>query len=78
MKLKTRLYFGFEDEPLNNATILSYWQYIGGLGLFQGLYRLLDEDLKKVIAFLEELEKSGEDPRELIQRRLLGKTQEIQ
>ena len=78
VKLKTRLYFGFEDEALNNATLLSYWQYIGGLELFKGLYRLLDEDLKKVITFLEEVERSGGDPRELVQRRLLSKTQDIQ
>jgi predicted aminopeptidase len=77
-KLKTRLYFGFEDEALNNAILLSYWQYIGGLELFNGLYHLLDEDLSKMIAFLKEVHRSGEDPRELVQRRLLGKPDDIQ
>ncbi len=78
VKLKTRLYFGFEDEGLNNAVLLSYWQYIGELGLFKGLYHMLDEDLGKMIAFLKEVERSGGDPRELVQRRLLGKTIDIQ
>ncbi len=78
VKLKTRLYFGFEDEGLNNAVLLSYWQYIGELDLFKGLYHMLDEDLGKMIAFLKEVERSGGDPRELVQRRLLGKTIDIQ
>jgi predicted aminopeptidase len=78
VKLKTRLYFGFEDEGLNNAVLLSYWQYIGELELFKELYHMLDEDLGKMIAFLKEVERSGGDPRELVQRRLLGKTTGIQ
>jgi predicted aminopeptidase len=78
VKLKTRLYFGFEDEGLNNAVLLSYWQYIGELELFKELYHILDEDLGKMIAFLKEVERSGGDPRELVQRRLLGKTTDIQ
>jgi predicted aminopeptidase len=78
VKFRTRLYFGFEDEALNNATLLSYWQYIGGLELFKELYHLLDEDLKKVTAFLEQVERTEGDPRELVQRRLLGETQDIQ
>jgi predicted aminopeptidase len=78
VKLKTRLYFGFEDEGLNNAVLLSYWQYIGELDLFKGLYHMLDEDLGKMIAFLKEVERSGGDPRELVQRRLLDKTIDIQ
>ena len=77
VKLKTRLYFGFEDEGLNNAILLSYWQYIGGLELFRGLYHSLDEDLGKMIAFLKEVKRSGGDPRELVQRQLLGKTIDI-
>jgi predicted aminopeptidase len=77
-KLKTRLYLGFEDEALNNAILLSYWQYIGGLELFNGLYHLLDEDLSKMIAFLKEVQRSGEDPRDLVQRRLLEKPYDIQ
>ena len=78
VKLKTGLYLGFEDEALNNAILLSYWQYIGGLELFNGLYHLLDEDLGKMIAFLKEVQRSGEDPRDLIQRRLLEKPDDIQ
>ncbi len=73
VKFKTRLYFGFEDEALNNATLLSYWQYAGGLELFKGLHHSLHEDLRKVIAFLKEVERLRRDPRELVQRRLLGK-----
>jgi len=78
VKLKTRLYFGFEDERLNNAILLSYWQYVGGLELFKELYHLLDEDLRKTIGFLKEVERLGGDPRELVQRRLLDKTIDIQ
>ncbi len=69
-KLKTPLYLGFKDEELNNAILLSYWQYIGELELFKGLYKSLGEDLWKMIAFLKDVERSGEDPRELVERRL--------
>jgi predicted aminopeptidase len=75
VKLKTPYYLGFEDEELNNAVLLSYWQYIGGLELFEGLYHCLGEDLGKMIAFLKDVERSGEDPRELVQRRLHGQNQ---
>ncbi len=78
VKLKTRLYFGFEDEGLNNAVLLSYWQYIGELGLFKGLYHTLNEDLGKMITFLKEVERSGGDPRELVRRRVSVKTIDIQ
>ena len=72
VKLKTPLFLGFQDEGLNNAVLLSYWQYIGGLELFKGLYDCLGEDLGKIIAFLKDVEMSGEDPRELVQQRLHG------
>ena len=78
VKLKTPLYLGFEDEGLNNAVLLSYWQYIGGLELFKELYHCLDEDLGKMIAFLKDVERSGEDPRELVERRLRGQTPDVQ
>ena len=71
-KLKTPLYLGFEDEKLNNAVLLSYWQYIGGLELFKGLYNSLGEDLGKVMVFLKDVERAGGDPRELLKRRLHG------
>jgi predicted aminopeptidase len=70
VKLKTPLYLVFQDEELNNAVLLSYWQYIGELELFKGLYKSLGEDLRKTIAFLKDVERSGEDPRELVERRL--------
>ncbi len=72
MKLKTPLYYGFKDEELNNAVLRSYWQYIGGLELFKGLYNNQGEDLGKMILFLKDVERSGGDPRELVQRRLHG------
>ena len=72
VKLKTPLYLGFEDEELNNAVLLSYWQYIGRLELFKDLYRYLGEDLGRMMAFLKDIEGSGEDPWELVQRRLWG------
>ncbi len=75
VKLKTPLYHGFEDEELNNAVLLSYWQYIGGLELFKGLYNNLGKDLRKMIAFLKDVERSGEDPRELLQWRIHGQNQ---
>jgi len=68
VKFKTPLYLGFEDEELNNAILLSYWQYIGGLKLFKGLHHALGDDWGKMIAFLKEVEKSGEDPRESVER----------
>ncbi len=74
-KLKTPLYLGFEDEGLNNAVLLSYWQYIGGLELFKELYHCLGQDLGRMNAFLKDVERSGEDPRELVQRRLHGGNQ---
>ena len=70
VKLKTPLYYGFKDEELNNAVLLPYWQYIGGLELFKGLYKNLGEDLRNMIAFLKDVERSDEDPRELLERRL--------
>jgi predicted aminopeptidase len=68
--LKTQLYFGFEDEGLNNAVILSYRQYIGEIELFKELYHCLGSDLGRVMAFLKDVERSGKDPREMVQRRL--------
>lgn len=75
VKLKTPYYLGFEDEELNNAVLLSYWQYLGGLELFEGLYHSLGEDLAKMMAFLKNVERSGEDPRELVRRHLHGQNQ---
>ena len=77
-RLKTPLYLGFGDERLNNAVLLSYWQYIGELELFNELYRELTEDLGSMIAFLKDVESSEGDPRELVQRQLLGKAQDVQ
>jgi len=71
-ELKTPLYIGFEDEGLNNAVLLSYWQYIGKLELFKDLYLCLGEDLGRMMAFLKDVERSGEDPWKLVQRRLWG------
>jgi predicted aminopeptidase len=68
VKLKTPLYQGFEHEGLNNANILSYWQYVGGLEPFKELHQALGDDLGRMVAFLKEVEKSGEDPRQLMQR----------
>ena len=42
----------------------------GIVELFKGLYKSLGEDLRKMIAFLKNVERSGEDPRELVERRL--------
>jgi predicted aminopeptidase len=72
VRLKTPLYLGFEDERLNNAVLLAYWQYIGKLELFKDLYLCLGEDLGRMMAFLKDVEGSGEDPWELVQRRLYG------
>lgn len=72
-KLKTPLYFGFEDEELNNAVLLSYWQYIGQLELFRELHRRLGEDLGKMLTFLKDVERSGEDPWKSVQRRHYGR-----
>lgn len=65
-RLKTPLYLGFGEEVLNNAVLLSYWQYIGELELFNELYHELGEDLGSMIAFLKDVESSGRDPRELL------------
>ncbi|UCD71966.1 MAG: aminopeptidase [Syntrophobacterales bacterium] len=72
VKLKTPLYLSFEDEGLNNAVLLSYWQYVGRLGVFKGLYNSLGEDLGEMVAFLKDVKRSGEDPMEFVQRRLHG------
>jgi predicted aminopeptidase len=71
-KLKTPLYLGFVDEELNNAVLLSYWQYIGQLELFNELHRRLGEDLGKMLAFLKDVERSGEDPWKSLRSRLHG------
>jgi predicted aminopeptidase len=73
--LKTPLYLGFGDEGLNNAVLLSYRQYIGDIELFKELHHCLGHDLGRVMAFLKDVERSGEDPRELVQRRLHGENQ---
>lgn len=73
--LKTQFYLGFEDEGLNNAVLLSYRQYIGEVELFKELYHCLGNDLGRVMAFLEDLQGSGEDPREMVQRRVHGGNQ---
>ena len=75
VKLKSPYYLGFEVEELNNAVLLSYWQYIGGLELFEGLYHSLGEDLGKMMVFLKNVERSEEDPRNLVRRQLHGQNQ---
>lgn len=75
-QLKTPLYLRFGEEGLNNAVLLSYWQYIGGLELFNELYHELSEDLGSTIAFLKEVGSSGGNPRELVQRQVLGKARD--
>lgn len=71
-QLKTPLYLGFEEERFNNAVLLSYWQYIGGLELFNEFYQVLNEDLGRMVAFLKEVEKSGKDPGVSVERLIKG------
>jgi len=68
VQFKTDCYINFEKIDLNNAVLLAYRRYIHGLETFETLYEQLGRDLKRVIEFLKEIQKSGEEPSSFLER----------
>ncbi len=55
---KTNRFFNFDDEPVNNAMLLSYGLYHRNFCLFERVYDEQDKDLKKFVTFFVELSKT--------------------
>jgi len=68
VQFKTDCCINFEKIDLNNAVLLAYRRYIHGLETFETLYEHLGRDLKRVIEFLKEIPKLGEDPSSFLER----------
>ncbi len=67
--LKTDLYLGFEAVKLNNAAVLAFARYVADIEQIERVYERLDKNLRKTVAFLEEIEKSGvTDPQTFLAR----------
>lgn len=60
-KLQTHIFDGFVKETLNNASLLTYETYFYDLSDFEKLYRIEDQDFRKVLSYCKTLQDS-EDP----------------
>lgn len=64
-KLKTRNYYKFEKEKMNNARLGLYKTYMENLNDFEILYQKLNKDLLKFIEVIKTLEKSDNPEEDL-------------
>ena len=65
---KTESYKNFEKVEINNAVLLAYRRYIHRLGNFQALYRYFGEDLRTMIGFFREIQRSREEASSYLER----------
>lgn len=61
-QFQTDTYERFDQKPLNNAILLGHRQYYQRLETFDTAYRILGQDLREMLALLEEIHASGEEP----------------
>jgi hypothetical protein len=67
-QFKTEEYRNVDKMGLNNAVLLAYRRYSYRLEEFEALYEYLGRDLKKVIKFFKEVQKSKEEPDIFLER----------
>ncbi len=70
----THQYRGYSQQEVNNAVIAHYLLYLGGLQLFESLYRAEGSNLAQMVELIGESVQDGEAPFEAI-RELLNKKQ---
>jgi predicted aminopeptidase len=70
----THQYRGYSQKEVNNAVIAHYLLYLGGLQLFESLYRAEGSNLAQMVELIGESVQEGEAPFEAI-RGLLNKKQ---
>ena len=61
ISFKTDCYNNFEKKDLNNSVLLAYRRYTHGLENFQTLYQYLGNDLRRMIGFFKEIQRSREE-----------------
>jgi len=61
-QFQTDAYETFDEKPLNNAILLGHRQYYQRLEMFETAYRIFGQDLRKVLALMEEIHTSGRGP----------------
>jgi predicted aminopeptidase len=67
-QFKTEEYRNVDRMGLNNAVLLAYRRYFYRLEKFEALYEYFGKDLKRVVAFLKEIQASKEEPSSFLDR----------
>jgi len=67
-QFKTEAYRNVDAVGLNNAAVLAYRRYFCRLERFKALYHYFGGDLKKLVAFLKEIQASEEEPVSFLDR----------
>jgi predicted aminopeptidase len=67
-QFKTEDYRNVDKTELNNAVLLAYHRYVYRLEKFEVLYEYSGKDLKRVVAFFEEIQASKEEPSSFLAR----------
>ena len=68
VSFKTETYRNFEKVEMNNAVLLAYRRYIHRLENFQALYRYFGGDLRMMIGFFGEIQRSREEAPSYLER----------
>jgi predicted aminopeptidase len=68
---KTKSYAGIEKTEINNASLMIAMTYSRDLTIYDKLYRMCGNDLKKTVAALVELGKLKGDPRENLRKKTM-------
>jgi len=68
ISFKTDCYNNFEKKDLNNSVLLAYRRYTHGLENFQTLYEYLGNDLRRMIGFFKEIQRSREEASSYLER----------
>jgi predicted aminopeptidase len=72
-RLKTDCYKYFDRMEINNAVLLAYRRYIHRLEKFEILYEHFGGDLKKVVEFFKEVQKSKKTPSSFLEGWMEGR-----
>jgi predicted aminopeptidase len=64
-KMKSKRYENFKKVKLNNARLMQYKLYVSDLSDFEKIYEKLGRDIKKLISYAKDLEKSENPEKKL-------------
>ncbi len=67
-------YRGYSEQEVNNAVVAHYLLYLGGLELFESLYRAQGRDLVKIVDVIQESIEGGEAPFEAVRQLVPAQT----